>query len=59
MRLKPGFDPLLQAYGGMMSVTGRPEDPPTFCDRHVVHHRRARRTPPARPHRQGLLVKHN
>ena len=25
MRLKPGFDPLLQAYGGMMSVTGRPE----------------------------------
>lgn len=31
MRLKPGFDPLLQAYGGMMSVTGRPEDPPTFC----------------------------
>lgn len=31
MRLKPGFDPLLQAYGGMMSMTGRPEDPPTFC----------------------------
>jgi crotonobetainyl-CoA:carnitine CoA-transferase CaiB-like acyl-CoA transferase len=31
MRLKPGFDPLLQAYGGMMSVTGRPEDQPTFC----------------------------
>jgi crotonobetainyl-CoA:carnitine CoA-transferase CaiB-like acyl-CoA transferase len=31
MRLKPGFDPLLQAYGGMMSVTGRPDDPPTFC----------------------------
>ncbi len=31
MRLRPGFDPLLQAYGGMMSVTGRPEDPPTFC----------------------------
>ena len=31
MRLKPGFDPLLQAYGAMMSVTGRPEDPPTFC----------------------------
>jgi len=29
--MKPGFDPLLQAYGGMMSVTGRPEDPPTFC----------------------------
>jgi len=31
LRLKPGFAPLLQAYGGMMSVTGRPEDPPTFC----------------------------
>ncbi|MBK1658917.1 CaiB/BaiF CoA transferase family protein [Paracraurococcus ruber] len=31
MRLNPGFDPLLQAYGGMMSMTGRPEDPPTFC----------------------------
>jgi crotonobetainyl-CoA:carnitine CoA-transferase CaiB-like acyl-CoA transferase len=31
MRMRPGFDPLLQAYGGMMSVTGRPEDPPTFC----------------------------
>ena len=31
MRLAPGFDPLLQAYGGMMSLTGRPEDPPTFC----------------------------
>jgi crotonobetainyl-CoA:carnitine CoA-transferase CaiB-like acyl-CoA transferase len=29
--MKPGFDPLLQAYGGMMSVTGRPQDPPTFC----------------------------
>ncbi|MBR0670248.1 CoA transferase [Roseomonas soli] len=31
MRMRPGFDPLLQAYGGMMSVTGRPDDPPTFC----------------------------
>jgi len=31
MKMKPGFDPLLQAYGGMMSMTGRPEDPPTFC----------------------------
>ena len=31
MRLKPGFDPLLQAYGGMMWVTGRAEDPPTFA----------------------------
>jgi crotonobetainyl-CoA:carnitine CoA-transferase CaiB-like acyl-CoA transferase len=31
LKMKPGFDPLLQAYGGMMSVTGRAEDPPTFC----------------------------
>jgi len=29
--MKPGFDPLLQAYGGMMTCTGRAEDPPTFC----------------------------
>jgi len=31
LRMRPGFDPLLQAYGGMMSMTGRPDDPPTFC----------------------------
>jgi formyl-CoA transferase len=31
LREAPGFDPLLQAYGGVMSLTGRPEDPPTFC----------------------------
>jgi formyl-CoA transferase len=31
LRLAPGFDPLLQAYGGVMTMTGRPEDPPTFC----------------------------
>jgi crotonobetainyl-CoA:carnitine CoA-transferase CaiB-like acyl-CoA transferase len=31
LRMRPGFDPLLQAYGGMMSMTGRAEDPPTFC----------------------------
>lgn len=30
-RMKPGFDPLLQAYGGMMSVTGYPDSPPTLC----------------------------
>jgi len=31
LRLAPGFDPLLQAYGGLMSLTGRPTDPPTFA----------------------------
>jgi crotonobetainyl-CoA:carnitine CoA-transferase CaiB-like acyl-CoA transferase len=31
LREAPGFDPLLQAYGGVMSLTGRPDDPPTFC----------------------------
>lgn len=31
MRNAPGFDPLAQAYGAVMTLTGRPEDPPTFC----------------------------
>ena len=64
--MKPGFDPLLQAYGGMMSVTGRAEDPPTFCrrldqrqgDRHVLHHRRAGRASHARQDGQGLPGRH-
>jgi crotonobetainyl-CoA:carnitine CoA-transferase CaiB-like acyl-CoA transferase len=31
MKLAPGFDPLLQSYGAVVTMTGRPEDPPTFC----------------------------
>lgn len=31
LRNAPGFDPLLQAFGGVMTLTGRAEDPPTFC----------------------------
>ena len=27
----PGFDPLLQAFSGVMMQTGRHSDPPTFC----------------------------
>ena len=28
LKLAPGFDPLLQSYGAVVSLTGRPEDPP-------------------------------
>lgn len=28
LALKPGYDPLMQAYGGLMSVTGEPNRPP-------------------------------
>ncbi len=31
LRHHPGMDPLAQAYGGVMTLTGRAEDPPTFC----------------------------
>ncbi|TXL73919.1 CoA transferase [Vineibacter terrae] len=31
LKRAPGFDPLLQAYGAVMTLTGRPQDPPTFC----------------------------
>ena len=31
LTLAPGFDPLLQAFGAMMTLTGRAEDPPTFA----------------------------
>ena len=31
LRLAPGFDPLLQCFGAVVTLTGRPDDPPTFC----------------------------
>ncbi|HVZ07980.1 CaiB/BaiF CoA transferase family protein [Rhodopila sp.] len=31
LKRAPGFDPLLQSYGAVVTLTGRPEDPPTFC----------------------------
>jgi crotonobetainyl-CoA:carnitine CoA-transferase CaiB-like acyl-CoA transferase len=31
LQLAPGFDPLLQCYGAVVTLTGRPDDPPTFC----------------------------
>ena len=31
MQRAPGFDPLLQCYGAVVTLTGRPDDPPTFC----------------------------
>jgi formyl-CoA transferase len=31
LRLAPGFDPLMQCYGAVVTLTGRPDDPPTFC----------------------------
>ncbi|MSP30250.1 MAG: CoA transferase, partial [Acetobacteraceae bacterium] len=31
MKLSPGFDPMLQSFGAVVTLTGRPEDPPTFC----------------------------
>jgi formyl-CoA transferase len=37
LRLKPGYEPLLQAYSGLSSINGGPEDPPirmgaSICD---------------------------
>jgi crotonobetainyl-CoA:carnitine CoA-transferase CaiB-like acyl-CoA transferase len=31
LKTAPGFDPLLQAFGGVMSLNGGPDAPPTFC----------------------------
>ncbi len=31
LKMAPGFDPLMQCYGAVVSLTGRPADPPTFC----------------------------
>ena len=32
----PGYDPLIQAYSGMMSITGDPDSPPARCGAAVV-----------------------
>lgn len=31
LKFAPGFDPLLQSYAAMVTLTGRPDDPPTFA----------------------------
>jgi formyl-CoA transferase len=31
LKLAPGFDPLLQCFASVVTLTGRPDDPPTFC----------------------------
>ncbi len=31
LKMAPGFDPLLQCFGAVVTLTGRPDDPPTFC----------------------------
>jgi formyl-CoA transferase len=31
LKYAPGFDPLLQSYAAMVTLTGRPDDPPTFA----------------------------
>lgn len=32
----PGYDPLMQAYSGLMSITGHPDGPPARCGGSVV-----------------------
>jgi len=33
---RPGFDPIAQAMGGIMSLTGKEEDPPLMCGTSVI-----------------------
>jgi crotonobetainyl-CoA:carnitine CoA-transferase CaiB-like acyl-CoA transferase len=36
LRDQPGYDPLMQAYGGLMSVTGHPDGPPTRVGTSII-----------------------
>lgn len=36
MRLRPGYEPLLQAFGGLSSITGEPDGPPVRMGASVV-----------------------
>jgi crotonobetainyl-CoA:carnitine CoA-transferase CaiB-like acyl-CoA transferase len=33
---RPGYDPLMQAYGGLMSMTGEPDRPPVRCGTSLI-----------------------
>jgi len=36
LRARPGYDPLMQAFGGLMSVTGEPEQPPVRVGTSII-----------------------